>query len=140
MVTPDRIRALADAVEQTYEASSLAIHALPEHEWESVHDQLFAVLQTLRSRLVMYLAYTDDMLVGAEYCNECGEVEGSVVRIEREPDLMIITTGHGMYPGDVQCGEYFRLPGSNAYGELALAELAKARAEQAERQKPLVLA
>ena len=55
-----------------------------------------------------------------------------VVRIEREPELMIITNSNGFYPQDVQCGYYFRLSGSDAYGEHASAELARARLDQME--------
>ncbi len=131
MATPEKIRALAKLVEQIYEVTWNA-DALPDHEWKFVHHKLFTVLQTVHSRLMTYLAYTDDMLVGAEYCNECGEVEGTVVRIEREPELMIITNSNGFYPQDVQCGYYFRLSGSDAYGEHASAELARARLDQME--------
>jgi hypothetical protein len=133
MATPDKIRALANLIEQIEEVTSGCFHALPEHECETVHSQLFEVSQTLHDRLLMYLAYSGDMLVGAEHCDECGEVTGTVVRIDREPELMIVTSRGGFYPRDVLGDEYFRLPGSNAYGELALAELAKARADQAEK-------
>ena len=139
MATPEKIRALAKMVEQLHEAA-WNTDGLPDHEWETVHRQLNKVLQTVHSRLVTYLAYTDDMLVGAEYCNECGEVDGTVVRIEREPDLMIITDNNGIYPQDVYCDRYFRLPGSDAYGEFALAELARARLDQMEKQQPPVSA
>ena len=92
---------------------------------------LFDVLHTARERLVAYLAYTDNMLVGTEYCNECGEVQSVVTGIEREPELMIITTNNGFYPSDVHIDHYFRLPGSNAYGEAALVELAQQRVANA---------
>ena len=80
------------------------------------------------------------MLVGAEHCDECGEVVGTVIGIEREPELMIVTSSNSLYLGDLSLsyGWYFRLPGSDAYGEHAIAELARARAEQAEKQQPLV--
>ena len=78
-----------------------------------------------------YLAHTDNMLVGAEYCDSCGEVESVVTKIEREPELMIITTNNAFYPSDVHIDQYFRLPGSNAYGESALVELARQRVADA---------
>ncbi len=137
MATPEKIRALANAIEQMHEVTHSNPVALPDHEWKNVHDRLYTVLQIARDRLVTYLAYTDDMLVGAELCNECGEVVGTVVRIEYEPDLMIVTNRSCVYPSDVACWEYFRLPGSDAYGEHALAELARARADQAEKQRPV---
>ena len=92
---------------------------------------LYKAAQTARDRLMIYLAYTDNMLVGTEYCDECGEAPGVVTKIEREPDLMIVTTGDAFYPQDVDDGHYFRLPGSDAYGERALVELARQRAANA---------
>jgi hypothetical protein len=130
MATPEKITALADFVDRLEQLSCDA-HALPEHEADEVLDRLYDVLRTARGRLVTYLAYTDNMLVGTEYCNECGEVESVVTRIEREPELMIITTNRGLYPSDVEMDCYFRLPGSNAYGESALVEVARQRVTDA---------
>jgi hypothetical protein len=137
MATPAEIRALANMLEEIFGAIYGGAVALPDHESEPVRDQLSKVLETVQHRLMMYLAYTDDMLVGAEYCDECGDVVGTVVRIDREPELMIITNRGGFYPSDsgVSYGCYFRLPGSDAYGDSAIAELARARAERVEKQQ-----
>jgi hypothetical protein len=130
MATPEKIAALANFVDGL-EKYVYDTHALPEHEAEEVHKSLFEVLETARNRLVIYLAYTDNMLVGTEYCNECGEAEGVVTGIDREPELMIITTTSAFYPSDVCIDHYFRLPGSNAYGESALVEVARQRVTDA---------
>jgi hypothetical protein len=127
MATPEKITALADFVDRLEDLLYGTHGALPEHEQETAFDHLWQVLRMARARLVTYLAYTDDMLVGTEYCDECGDVRSVVTGIEREPDLMIITSENGFYPEDVGVGGYFRLPGSDAYGEHALVELARQR-------------
>jgi hypothetical protein len=127
MADPQKIEALADFVDRL-EHLVYRTDGLPEHE---VSSRLFDVLQTARGRLVTYLAYADNMLVGAEYCDGCGDVLSVVTGIERKPELMIITTNSGFYPSDVHINHYFRLPGSNAYGEAALVELARQRATNA---------
>jgi hypothetical protein len=87
MATPEKIAALADFIDRL-EQVAYRTDMLPEYEAEEVSGILFDVLHTARDRLVAYLAYTDNMLVGTEYCNECGEVQSVVTGIEREPELI----------------------------------------------------
>ena len=111
MATPEKIRNLARFVHDLNGLTIDAFGAFPDHEAQTVHDHLFKVLQSARSRLVRYLAYNGDMLVGAEYCNECGELEGTVTRIELEPDLMIVTNGASVCISEIDNGdEAARLP------------------------------
>lgn len=131
MATPEKITALADFVDRLQHLLYGTHEALPEHEQKTAFHHLWEVLRTARARLVTYLAYTDDMLVGTEYCDECGDVQSVVTEIEHEPELMIVTSKNGFYPEDVGVETYFRLPGSDAYGESALVELARQRVADA---------
>jgi hypothetical protein len=117
---------LVDRLEQRIQAST----RLPEHKWPKVFDRLWKKLVAARTRLLRSLAYADNMLVGTVYCNDCGEAVGVVTKVEREPDLVIITTAGDVYLGELY-GNYFRLPGSDAYGDQALFELARQRAADA---------
>ena len=117
MADRQKILTLASLVDR------LASARLPEQEWERSWEELVEA----RTRLLRSLAYTGNLLVGAEYCNECGEAVGVVTKIEREPGLAIMTTAGDVYLGELY-GNYFRLPGSDAYGDQALVELARRRA------------
>ena len=129
MVTHKEIAELADFIDRLIPLTYGGHYGVPDHEQETIWHLLDSVLQVARRRLVMYLAYTDDMLVGTENCNECGEVYSVVTKINREPELLIVTTKGAFYPEDeADSSSYFRLPGSDAYGEHALVEIARQRA------------
>jgi hypothetical protein len=120
------LASLVDRLEQRIRASA----RLPEREWDKAFDRWWEELEAARTRLLRSLAYTDNMLVGTEYCDDCGEVVGVVTKIEREPGLVIMTTARDVYLEELY-GNYFRLPGSDAYGEQAFVELARQRASDA---------
>jgi len=126
----EKVAALADYVERL-ETLTLSDYGFLEDQDEEVHVRLFNILKTARSRLIACLAYTEDMLVGAELCDGCENVLGVVTRIDREPELRIITTDDCLYPSNICMDTYFRLPGSSAYGEGALVELARERVASA---------
>src|SRR5262245_23501799 len=73
----------------------------PQGVDEALWNEAWSELRAASERLVRCLAY-NDMLLGTEYCDECGRVVGVVTRIERKPDLMIvISSGDAVYPSDV---------------------------------------
>jgi hypothetical protein len=123
MADRQKILALASLVDRLERVGTSA--RLPKHEWDRSWEELVEA----RTRLLRYLGYAN-MLVGAEYCDECGEVVGVVTKIEREPGLAIMTTAGDVYLEEIY-GNYFRLPGSDAYGDQAIVELARRRAAAA---------
>lgn len=113
------IRILADLLDL------LNLKAVETVEWGSIYAPLYDAAIATRSRLVHALA-ASDALVGAEYCDECGEYVDTIVRVEHSPDTMLISSDSGYYPEQFTIGDvYLRPPGSTAYGDLALVELAR---------------
>ena len=138
MADLQKITALANLVDQleqrlypTEQERFKALHDDLWKEWDERFDDLWGELKRARDRLLRCLVRTDNMLVGAEYCNECGEVEGVVTGIDREPPLAILLAPAGDVSPEELYGSYFRLPGSDAYGDQALVELARQRAATA---------
>ena len=126
MVDRQKILTLANLVDQLEQRLGASAKLEQSNEW----DRLWEELAEARTRLLRSLAYTGSLLVGAEYCDECGEVEGVVTKIDRERGLAIMTTGGDVYLAELY-GSYFRIPGSNAYGDQAIVELARQRAADA---------
>jgi len=125
-----QITSLANLIKLLEQVEQSAYLALPLDEAEDLQYRLFMYPQIAGVRLTNCLAKTG-LLIGAEHCDECAEVKGTVTRIDRDPDLMTITSAGPVDVRDVIfCGHYFRLPGSGAYGEDALVELARARVDQ----------
>ena len=72
-------------------------------------------------------------LAGAELCDECAEVEGTVTEVNccdwdssmvvyQRPPGSEYPDG-GQYLADIGPEHFFRVPGSSAYGRMATAEL-----------------
>lgn len=121
MTTNDHANNLADLLENL---ETVAVHAalLDKDLFYAIDDQITGV----RQKLIVELA-RDGRLDGAEYCDEAGDVIGVVEAVGVMPDILIdVTNTVGVMPDDI-AEQYFRVPGSEAYGRLALVELTRAR-------------
>src|SRR5262245_16854453 len=87
MSTIERIRTITILIRHLQQAMNGAYEVLLGDDNEA----MFRIRQTASKGLLAYLAY-NDMLVGAEHCDECAEVKGTVTRIEQDT-IIIYNTG-----------------------------------------------
>jgi hypothetical protein len=158
-ITPkQRIVVLARLLELLEEATCCAVGAFP-HDYgddDSVFSGLCDDLLRVKTNLINRLAY-GGLLIGCEYRDWCGDLIGIVNKISldewggHESPLIhydqgeVAVYGVGVIervrtesPGECAGAEnlwdidegYFCLPGSNAYGGSALAELVRSRVDQ----------
>ena len=117
---------LASLIETLEKAWELALHLeLEEHE-----NALYRLLRKADERALWRLAHSGG-LIGAEYCDECAEVIGTITEVDctdltpmfvyRRPPGSECPNGSEYLRRS--CGPFFRLPGSFAYAHMATAEL-----------------
>jgi hypothetical protein len=127
-----RIEALATIVDGLHPAvytPGISIEALETLRDSSRDDLYLAALERAKEQLLWELAWAG-ALDGAWIFDECGDHDGTVVRLKTDgPDPFVIATGHNsceLVHFVEMCPGYVGLPGTAAYGEDAIVELARA--------------
>lgn len=123
---------LANLIE-TLDRAWLDLVVAGHEHLDDLEDALYRLARKANERALRRLAHNGG-LIGAEFCDECAEVRGTVTEVDSTDVMPMIVyqpvpgSEPEQYDGSVYVGgdlrgQFFRIPGSSAYDRLATAEL-----------------